>query len=93
VNGLVCDRCAKSLLLEEAVRYEMDLRITAAYDPMEIAGSDLEDDLRQRIADLIAAAEGLSERELAEEVSARRRFDLCPPCRREVLERPFGPGR
>ena len=90
MDGLVCDRCGTSLLVHEAVRYTLDLRIMAAYDPMELTSRDLEADLRQKIADLIAMTDGLSARALAESVVADRHFDLCPPCGRAVLERPLG---
>lgn len=92
MDGLSCDRCGKSLLVDEPVRYLMELRISAAYDPMELAGKDLEGDLREQISDLISDADPLSEKEMAESITADRRFDLCPPCSRSVLENPFGKG-
>lgn len=92
MNGIVCDRCGKALLIEEPVRYTMQLRITAAYDPLELTTRDLEADLREEVADLLARTDGMTEKELAESVMADRLFDLCPPCSREVLENPFGRG-
>ena len=92
MDGLSCDRCGKSLLVEEPVRYLMELRISAAYDPMELAAKDMDGDLREQIAELISDTDGMTEKELAESVTADRRFDLCPLCSRAVLENPFGKG-
>ena len=92
MDGLVCDRCGKSLLVEEPFRYVMELKITAAYDPMELTAKDIEADLQKQIAELMTETDQVSEKELAEAVAADRRFDLCPPCSRTVLGNPFGRG-
>ena len=92
MEGLVCDRCGKSLLVDEQVRYRMHVTITAAYDPLELTDKDLEGDLRKQVADAIEGAKGASEQELEEEITAQRQYDLCPPCSRVVLENPFGRG-
>ena len=92
MDGLVCDRCGKSLLVDEPVRYRMDLQITAAYDAPEITPKDLEGDLQQEISDVIEGTEGVPVQKLEDEVAAQRRYDLCPPCGRVVLENPFGRG-
>lgn len=92
MDGLSCDRCGKSLLVDEAFRYVMELKIAAAYDPMEVAGKDMDREFEEEISDLIDETDGVSEKELAESVTASRRFDLCPPCSRLVLENPFGRG-
>ena len=42
MNGISCDRCDKSLLVDEDVRYEVRIVVQAAYDPMEITREDLE---------------------------------------------------
>jgi len=41
---------AQGLLLDESVRYEVRIRVHAAYDPMEITREDLERDLGRRDA-------------------------------------------
>ncbi|MHC4820628.1 MAG: hypothetical protein ACYTDX_02770, partial [Planctomycetota bacterium] len=78
MHGLSCDRCGKSLLIDEEVRYELKMQLVAAWDPPEIMPEDLEGDLQAEMRRLIEAASGRSERDLREEVAALRSFDLCP---------------
>ena len=92
MHGLSCDRCGKSLLVDEEVRYRMRMEIVAAYDPPELMAADLERDFDAEIRRLVRSMEGRDPRELEEEVAAMRHFDLCPPCRRAMLEDPLGGG-
>jgi len=92
MHGLSCDRCGKSLLVEEDVRYLLRMEIVAAWDPPELVREDLEKDFDAEIRRLVRSMEGRDARDLEEEVAAVRRFDLCPPCRRAVLDRPLPPG-
>ena len=90
MHGLSCDRCGKSLLVDEDVRYLARLEVVAAYDPPEIMRRDLEGDLGAEMGRLVRAAERRDAEELEEEVAAVRRFDLCPPCRKALLDDPPG---
>ena len=81
MHGLSCDRCGKSLLVGEAVRYLARVEVVAAYDPPELVAEDLERDFDREIRRLVKAMEGRSARELEEEVAVVRRFDLCVACR------------
>ena len=85
MHGLGCDRCGKSLLVDEEVRYLARVEVVAAYDPPELTKQDLERDFDAEIRRLVRAVEGRDARELEEEVAAVRRFDLCPPCRKAFL--------
>ena len=40
MEGITCDRCGKSLLIDESVRYEVKIVVQAAYDPMELTAED-----------------------------------------------------
>ncbi len=92
MHGLSCDRCGKSLLVDEDVRYLARIEVVAAYDPPELTRQDLERDFDAEIRRLVRALEEGDAREMTEQVAAFRRFDLCPPCRREFLEAlPQGP--
>jgi hypothetical protein len=86
MHGLSCDRCGKSLLLEEESRYLARVEVVAAYDPPELVREDLERDFDAEIRRLVASMEGREGRSLEEEVAVVRRFDLCPPCRRAFVE-------
>jgi len=92
VDGITCDMCGKSLLVDEDVRYVADMVVYAAYDPMELTSEDLERDIAAEIAATLEAVKGRDAKELEEEVVAARRIDLCPSCRRKLLDETFGHG-
>ncbi len=89
MHGLSCDRCGKSLLVDEDVRYLFELRLVAAYDPPEMTRKDMEADFQAEMRRLLKAMEGRDAGSLEEEVAAIRRFDLCPPCRAVILANPL----
>ena len=86
MHGLSCDRCGKSLLIDEETRYLARVEVVAAYDPPELTKQDLERDFDAEIRRLVEAMEGRPARELEEQVAVVRRFDLCPPCRAAFVE-------
>lgn len=87
MDGITCDVCGKSLLVDEDVRYIADISIYAAYDAMEITTEDLQRrDIAEEIRKTLDAIGKRGTRELEEEVLAKRRLDLCPPCRKRFLE-------
>ena len=85
MQGLSCDRCGKSLLVDEEIRYLARVEIAAAYDPPELTRADLDRDFDAEIRRLVRAMEAGDAREMAERVAVVRRFDLCPPCRAALL--------
>ncbi len=91
MHGLSCDRCGKSLLVDEEVRYVLRLTVTAAWDPPELTREDLRADPGAEMRRLVRAMEGRDAASLEREIHAERRLDLCPPCRAVVLEDPFLP--
>lgn len=90
--GLGCDGCQKSLLVDESVRYVVEVRVYAAYDPMELTRDDLREDPRAKIADLIEACKRLSAEELEDQVYKEFRFHLCPSCQKEYIREPLPEG-
>ena len=92
-HGLHCDRCDRTLLLDESVRYEVRVIVQAAYDPMEITREDLARANAEDWQALLAELEGLSADEAQDQVYRELRFDLCPRCQREYLRDPLGTGR
>lgn len=89
-DGLVCDRCGRPLLVHEEVRYEVTIRVQAAYDPLEldldaIAAADVSAEL-ERLRDAVGRR---SAQELEDEVWKELRFDLCGRCRPEFLRDPL----
>jgi len=77
--------------VDEDVRYLARIEVVAAYDPPELMKADLEKDFDAEIRRLVKSMEGRTTKDLEEEVAAVRRFDLCPPCRREFLSKLPGP--
>jgi hypothetical protein len=93
LDGITCDLCGKSLLVEENVRYVAELLVYAAYDPMELTSEDLRRDIAAEIEKTLEALKKRDAKELEEEVVASRRLDLCPACRKRLLDetlRPIG---
>ena len=86
MDGITCDYCGKSLLVDEDVRYVADVAVFAAYDVMELTAEDLaKRDIRAEIEKTLASLAHKDAREAEEEIVAKRRFDLCPSCRRTFL--------
>ncbi|MBI4577163.1 MAG: hypothetical protein HY722_12955 [Planctomycetes bacterium] len=90
-DGLTCDRCGKSLLAEEDVRYVVEIRVWAAYDPLELTREDLARDLGAELRRTLGRLEGVTALAAEDQVARLFRFDLCPPCQRHYLERPLPP--
>lgn len=88
-HGLSCDRCGKSLLIDEDVRYVARLEVVAAYDPMEVTEEDLAADREGEMGRLLEKMAGLTEQEALESVYWRRVYDLCPPCQASYVKDPF----
>lgn len=91
MSDLACDRCDRSLLAFEDVRYEVFIKVVAAYDPMELnpATIDKELDLQAEIDRLVKATEGMTAEELEATVYKEFKFDLCLRCQREFLKDPL----
>ena len=92
MEGISCDRCNKSLLIDEDVRYQVHIVVQAAYDPMEITADDLKNSNPGSWAALIQQLEKLTAQEAQDQVHREFRFDLCPPCQKIYLATPL-PGR
>lgn len=89
MEGISCDRCNKSLLIDEDVRYQVHIVVQAAYDPMEITADDLKNSNPGSWAALIQQLEKLTEQEAQDQVHREFRFDLCPPCQKIYLANPL----
>lgn len=86
----MCDRCDRSLLVHEDVRYEVVIRVVSAYDPLELdLDAVAEADVSAELERLRAVVSGRSAQELEDEVWKELRFDLCGRCQREYLRDPL----
>jgi hypothetical protein len=82
-----CDRCGARLSANDPNRYIVKMEVYAAAGPIELGdvaspGEDLQTLMRQ-----LAAADP---DQVEDETYRCLRFDLCDPCRRELLRRPLG---
>ena len=89
MEGLVCDACGATLLLDTEVRYVVRIEGFAAYDPLEITREDLQKDLEAETRRLIEALSKMSPEDAEEEVHKEFRFDLCPRCWRRYAANPL----
>jgi hypothetical protein len=89
---LTCDRCGKTLLLDEDVRYRVRIEVFAAYDPMEITAEDLAADRRDELRRLIEKLDRQPTGEVEDSVYRLMEYELCPSCQKEFLRDPFGHG-
>ena len=90
MDGLVCDACGGTLLLDEDVRYVLQVSGHAAYDPIELSADDLaRRDLDAEMRKLLSQLESLDAAEAQDSVHRAQRFDLCPACWRRYLQDPL----
>lgn len=89
-KGLACDRCGRSLLAFEDVRYKLEIKVYAAYDTLELTKKDLEErDHDAEIKRLIDLASQRDAEELEAEVYKEFAFDLCMRCQKEYVKEPL----
>ena len=91
--GAACDRCGADLLGAD-VRYLAEIKMWAAYDPIEI-GSLRKLDRRKLHAEYVDAlidAATQSPEEAQASVYWLRRYDLCARCRKDLQADPLGRG-
>ena len=89
MDGISCDRCDKGLLIDEPVRYQVLIRVQAAYDPMEITAEDLDRDLAAEMKATLEKLRTISPDAAQDEVFRELRFDLCMKCQKEYLRTPL----
>ena len=89
MQGISCDRCDKSLLIDEDVRYEVRIVVQAAYDPMEITSQQLAETRPVDWKNLVEHLEKMTEDEMQDQVYRELRFDLCPGCQKDYLREPL----
>ena len=86
---LTCDLCGKTLLLDEDVRYVVNIEVFAAYDPMELTEEDLNKDFRKELRELVKRMENMDPEEAQDSVYRKFRFELCPACQKKYIRDPL----
>ncbi len=92
MNGISCDMCGGELLVDDEVRYVVEIQVYAAYDPLELTYSDLEGDLREKIRRIVRRMERMDAKEAEESVYKHTKFDLCSKCRKIYIASPLPRG-
>ena len=88
MDGITCDMCGNELLIDDDSRYIVDIQVYAAYDPLEISMSDLKQDFRKAIRELIDKLKTKDPKEVQNNVYRALTFDLCPGCQRKYIKNP-----
>jgi hypothetical protein len=89
VKYYICDKCGGRIETTD-LRYVLKMNIFAAYDTMKIEASELERDYEEEIHKLIEKMQGMSAKELEEDVFKQFSFDLCRNCQQKFLKNPLG---
>jgi len=89
MNGISCDACDATLLIDEDVRYIVKIEVFAAYDPLEITRGDLARDGETEMALLLETMKSMDPTELEDGVYRRFQVDLCPRCQKRYLKDPL----
>lgn len=90
MDRLTCDRCGRGLLLDAPVRYEVNIEVKSAYDPLELMEEDLLD-AEAEMKRLIEKLKNVSPDAAQDEVYRKFRFDLCATCQKIYLKNPLPP--
>ncbi len=89
MNGITCDMCGNELLIDDDIRYLAEIQVYAAYDPMEISASDLRQNFRKKISELIEKLKSSSAEAAENSVYKAFSFDLCCRCQKQYLKNPL----
>ena len=84
-----CDRCRRSLHMDEEIRYSVSIEIQVALDSTEFEMGDDRDHLNE-LQEILERLDETEKEEISRFAYQRRRFDLCSNCHREYLKNPLG---
>ena len=92
MDGLTCDLCDNELLLDDDVRYVVEVQVYAAYDPLELTPKDLRQDFRKKINQLIEKLKCNSAENVESIVYQAFTFVLCLCCQKRYIKNPLAKG-
>ena len=88
-DGLVCDACNETLIVDSTVRYVVKIEGFAAYDPLELTREDLDQDWHAAMKRTVEELEKVDSTTAQNQVHRSFQFDLCPVCWRRYLNDPL----
>jgi len=83
-----CDMCG-GMILGDAVRYEVRIRIVAGYDVLELSEEDLKKDTRAELQRLADSLKDADPDELERGIFEQFEYDLCARCRGKYRKNPL----
>lgn len=86
----ICDLCGRSLQEKEVI-YELNIRVHAIYQPLQIDLVDLLKDRTDEIRRLIEDLKDKDPQELQDQIYKTFKFHLCPLCQQKYIKNPFAP--
>lgn len=89
-GALPCARCGVGLRAGRGEWHVVEVRVVADPSPPTFDVEDLEADTEVAIDELLTRLRGLTDRQLREQVYARRLHVLCARCQTRWLADPFG---
>lgn len=86
-----CDRCHRSIDVENEVRYVVKLEVFAANDAKEKSDDSGDRDHLLEIHEILERGEESHMNEIfGDEARQCKRYDLCPECHKKFLAAPLG---
>ena len=83
-----CDRCRRSLQMDEEIRYSVSIEIQVALDSTEYEMGEDRDHLNE-LHEILERLDDSEKEEISRFAYQRRRFDLCSSCHREYVNNPL----
>ncbi|NBO91481.1 MAG: hypothetical protein EBV06_04075 [Planctomycetia bacterium] len=85
---VTCDSCGKEI--DKGVDHHvLKLEVYIANEPSDLTEDDLDEDHLEAVSELLQQQPG-GEESLCDSSYTRKRYDLCPACRRRFLRDPLG---
>ena len=83
-----CDRCKRSIELDEEIRYSVKVEVQVALDSSEYESQEDRDHLNE-LHEILERLDDSEKEEISQFAYQVRRFDLCSGCHREYIQNPL----
>ena len=83
-----CDRCKRSIQLDEEIRYTVKVEVQVALDSSEFETQDGREHLEE-LHEILERLDDSEKEEISQFAYHLRQFDLCSNCHREYIQNPL----
>ncbi len=83
-----CDRCRRSIELDEEIRYSVKVEVQVALDSSEFETHEDREHLEE-LNEILERLDDSEKEEISQFAYQVRRFDLCSDCHREYIQNPL----